>query len=103
MKLKARTIKRLQKYVAYKNKKRGFDKETISQSLLLLAEEVGELIKACRRKCDIGVGKHSQEKHIGEELADVVYMVFSAGERLGLDIEKEFLKKDKDIDERMKL
>lgn len=32
MKLRTGTIKELQKYVAYKNKQRGFDKETISQA-----------------------------------------------------------------------
>lgn len=102
MKLKAGIIKELQKYIAYKDKERGFSNETVAQRLLLLTEEVGELIKSCREKIGIGVGKYSNERHIGEELADVIYMAFSTGEQLGLDIEKEFIKKDRNIDKRMK-
>lgn len=103
MKLKTGTIKQLQEYISYKDGKRGFGDETVAQRLLLLTEEVGELVKACRKKIGIGVGKYSNERHIGEELADVIYMIFSTGDRLGLDIEKEFLKKDEDIDKRMKI
>lgn len=38
-------IKHLQEYVTIKVKERGFEDESLHESLLLLTEEVGELIK----------------------------------------------------------
>lgn len=100
--IKKGTIKHLQKYIAYKIEKRGFSDETVHERLLLLTEEVGELVKACRKitgmNCDT---KRKITVNVGEEITDVINMVFAVGIKLGLDIESEFLKKEKIIDQRL--
>ena len=99
--IKKGTIKHLQEYVAYKIEKRGFKDETIHERLLLLVEEVGELVNACRKitgmNCDVN---RKIKVNVGEEITDVINMVFAVGIELGLDIESEFLKKEKIIDKR---
>ncbi len=71
MDLQPGTIKHLQEYVAAKMKERGFDDETLHERLLLLAEEVGEVIKACRKASGMNTdqAKASQYKqyNIGED------------------------------------
>lgn len=100
--LKKGTIKNLQEYVAHKIEKRGFEDETVHERLLLLMEEVGELTRACRKitgmNCDVN---RKITVNVGEEIADVINMIFAVGIELGLDIEKEFLKKEKIIDTRV--
>lgn len=100
--LKKDTIKHLQKYIAYKIEKRGFKDETVHERLLLLVEEVGELVKASRKvtgmNCDVN---RKTKVNAGEEITDVINMVFAVGIELGLDIEKEYLKKEKIIDARV--
>lgn len=99
--IKKGTIKYLQKYIATKIEQRGFKDENIHERLLLLVEEVGEFVKACRKltgmNCDVNK-KISTD--VGEEITDVINLVFAVGIELGLDIENEFLKKEKIIDQR---
>ena len=100
--LKNGTIKHLQKYIAHKIEKRGFKDETIHERLLLLVEEVGELVKASRKitgmNCDVN---RKTNVNVGEEITDVINMVFAVGIQLGLDIEDEYLKKEKIVDARL--
>lgn len=94
-------IKHLQKYIEHKIERRGFNDESVHERLVLLMEEVGELAKACRTI----TGMHCNEGRAinadtGEEVVDVINMVFAVAIALGLDVEKEFIKKDKIIDTR---
>lgn len=99
--LKKGTISHLQEYIAEKLKERGFDDETLQERLLLLTEEVGELINACRKKSGMNVDQNREITNLtGEEIADIINMVFSVGIRLGLNIEKEFLLKEERVDKR---
>jgi NTP pyrophosphatase (non-canonical NTP hydrolase) len=101
MELKAGTISHLQEYVAAKVKERGFEDETLQERLLLLAEELGELINACRKISGMNVDKAREIKNeTGEEITDVINLVFCVGIQLGLNLEEEFLKKEKIIDAR---
>jgi NTP pyrophosphatase (non-canonical NTP hydrolase) len=105
MELKKGTIKQLQKYIAQKIRERGFEDETLHERLLLLAEEVGELIHASRKLSGMNIDllreKISKSKEeVGEELVDVINMVFAVGTKLGIDIEKEFYKKEKIVNKR---
>jgi NTP pyrophosphatase (non-canonical NTP hydrolase) len=107
MKLKKGTIKHLQKYIAQKIKERGFEDETLHERLLLLAEEVGELIHASRKLSGMNIDlmreKISKSKgEVGEELVDIINMVFAVAAKLGIDVEKEFLKKEEIIDKKRK-
>lgn len=100
--MKKGTIHDLQTHIEKKAKQRGFEHETIQETLLLLTEEIGELTKACRKVNKIKSKRKVDKTHkIGEEIADVITMVFLVGSKLGINIEKEFIEKDKIIDERI--
>jgi len=91
----------LQDYVADKIISRGFEDETLHERLLLLTEELGELVKACRKISGMNVDQGKEAVHkAGEEVADVINLVFAVGIKLGLDIEKEFIEKNKIVDQR---
>src|SRR3990167_1070374 len=101
-KLKNGTIKHLQYFVAGKIKERGFKDETLQERLLLLTEELGELVNACRKITGMNVDQRREiTNKVGEEVVDVLNMVFAVGIELGLDIEKEFFEKDEKIDKRV--
>jgi len=101
MKLKPGTIKNLQEHIAHKIKERGFEDETLHERLLLLTEELGELVNACRKISGMHVDQNREITHTtGEEVADVINLVFAVGIKLGLDIEKEFIEKNIKVDKR---
>jgi len=101
IKLKEGTIRHLQEYIEQKLKERKFDDETLHERLLLLTEEVGELINACRKLTGMNVDEAREiTNQAGEELTDVINMIFSVGIKLGLDMEKEFRNKEERIDKR---
>jgi len=93
--MKKGNIKKLQLYVHGKIKERGFADETLQESLLLLIEEVGELVKACRHLTGMNVEENKKVRHeAGEEVADVINIIIAVGIKLGIDIEKEYLLKE---------
>jgi NTP pyrophosphatase (non-canonical NTP hydrolase) len=99
--LETGTVKQLQDYVTAKIKERGFEDENVHERLVLLMEEVGELAKACRKVSGMNIESNREiEFKVGEEIADVINMVFAVGIKLGIDIEKEFFKKEKKNDNR---
>jgi len=99
--LKKGTIRHLQKYIAQKCKEWNFEDETLHEKLLLLTEEVGELIHACRKISGMNLDtKRKTTAQVEEEMADVIMISFDVADKLGVDIEKEFFKKSKIIDER---
>jgi NTP pyrophosphatase (non-canonical NTP hydrolase) len=101
IKLKPGTIKELQRYIDAKIKERSFEKESLNARLLLLSEEFGEVIKSVRHLTGAKVKKDKKVKdNIGHELADVINLIFAVGIKLDLDIEKDFLEKEKIIDAR---
>lgn len=101
MDLPAKTIENLQTYVATQIKARGFEHESLQERLLLLTEEVGELVKACRKINGIKIDTNRPNTtNPAEELADVLNMVFAVAIELGVDLETEYGKKEKIIDER---
>lgn len=95
------TINQLQGYIAIKIKQRGFDDETLHERLLLLVEEVGELVRSCRKLAGMNVDpKRTIKSEAGEEITDIINMVFAVAIKLNLDVEAEFLKKEKVVDKR---
>lgn len=102
MELKPGTLAHLQEYCASKIEERGFKDETLHERLVMLVEEIGELAKACRKIS--GMYTDSDRTIInntGEEIAGVINMIFAVGIQLNLDIEKEFLEKNAQIDKRV--
>lgn len=101
--IKQGSISELQTYIGAKIKQRGFDDETLHERLILLMEEVGELAKACRKVSGMHVNTNSSnnQQTVGQEICDVINMVFAIGIELGIDIEKEFLAKEEKNDQRI--
>ena len=94
-------IKELQEYISSKIKDRGFDDETIHERLLLLVEEVGELVNATRKLRGMNVDeKRDIPNQVGEELADVLNVLFAVVDELNIDLANEFQKKEEKIDQR---
>jgi len=101
VKYKKGSLKQLQRYMDFKIKQWGFEDETLSQRLLLLTEELGELAHACRKLNGIKVDrKRELINEAGDEVADLFNLLFAVAIGLGLDIEKEVLKKHKKVDKR---
>jgi len=99
--LKEGTIRHLQEHIAGKIKSRGFEDESLHERLLLLVEEVGELVNACRKISGMNIDtKRENKANVGEELADCINMIFGVGIELGVDIEKEFIEKNAEVDKR---
>ena len=102
MELQEGTIKHLQEYIAHKVRERGFEDESLHERLLLLTEELGELVHACRKISGMNVDQNREiTDNVGEEVADVLNLIFAVGIKLGLDIEKEFIEKEKIVDQRV--
>ena len=102
MELQEGTIKHLQEYIAHKVRERGFEDESLHERLLLLTEELGELVHACRKISGMNVDQNREiTDKVGEEVADVLNLIFAVGIKLGLDIEKEFIEKEKIVDQRV--
>lgn len=94
-------MQKLIKYVKKFSAEKGFDKETLEQKVMLLAEEVGEIAKAARKYTNVPIGKHSKKRELGEEAADVLYVLVDICNTLGINLEDEFAKKMKKIRKRM--
>ena len=89
------TLADLQRYVAEMEVERGFAEQSTLQKCLLLGEEVGELFKAVRET--VGATPYDSEGYDPDaagELADVVIMVCSVANHLGIDLEDAFRAKE---------
>lgn len=89
------TLGDVQRYVVEMEDERGFAEQTTLQKCLLLGEEVGELFKAVRET--VGASPYDTEGYDPDaagELADVVIMVCSVANHLGIDLETAFRSKE---------
>lgn len=60
----------------------------------LLMEEVGELARIIARKYgEQSFKENEKEENLGEEMADVLFVLICLANQTGIDLEKEFLKK----------
>ena|ERR1700690_3052097 len=73
---------------------RGYYKETVSEVFTLLVEEVGELAKAIRKTNGQKVHADSKTHEVGEELADVFWLVIDLCNRLEVDLAQVFAAKE---------
>lgn len=88
-------IQDFQKYVSRVVKKRGFDKETISEIFMLFLEECGEMAKAARKSQGIKSDKKSKEYYLDHEIADVFFYLLDICNHYNMDLEKAFRDKEK--------
>jgi len=73
---------------------RGFDKETVAEVFMLFLEETGEFAKAARKVTGVAVDKNSKVHKLEEEAADVFWLLIDLCNRLNIDLEKAFAKKE---------
>jgi len=80
------TLKNLQNYIHRMIIQRGFEKETVDQTLILLMEELGELAKAVRKESGMKFSETTRRTELEEELADVQIVLLVLADKLGLDM-----------------
>ncbi len=96
------SLAELQAYVHHMVKKRGFDKETPKDVMLLMVEEVGELAKALRKYSGLKVDEKKSEKYtmVEEEIADVFIYLIDLANLLDASLFDVFLAKEKENEKR---
>lgn len=90
------TLHDIQTYVADMERERGFTKDALEAKCLLLAEEVGELMK-CIRKSHSTLGVDTNKVYDFDpagEIADIVIVLSAIANRLDVDIEQAFRTKE---------
>ena len=88
------TLAEVQAYIGATNTFRGHD-TSLQTCLLFLCEEVGELAKAARKSTGrrLDVAK-ADDMHADEEAADVLWVLASVCNNLGIDLEQALRAKD---------
>lgn len=85
----------VQKYIAEMEEERGFTSVTLLQTYLLLVEEVGELAKSIRKShTNMRTDSTRQYDEASHEIADVLMMLTSVANRLGVDMEQALREKE---------
>lgn len=90
------TIADMQQYVRDMVIERGFHEQSILQECLMLNEEVGELMK-CVRKSHANMRIDSNkvyELDAAGEIADILIVLTTIANKLGVDMEKAFREKE---------
>jgi len=92
------SLEQIQKYIQKVVIKRGFEKETTIDILLLMIEEFGELAKAIRKKVGLKIDSNKKEKYseIEQELADVFIYVLDLANSCNIDLFTAFNNKEKE-------
>lgn len=93
------SLQEVQNYIKNVIEIRGFHKQEIEKTMLLLIEEVGELAKAIRKDATnmkIDESKISNYSSIKEEVADVFIVLNSVCNKLNIDIFEALKNKEKE-------
>lgn len=83
------TLKEIQNYIKNVIEIRGFDKQPVEQTMLLLIEEVGELAKAIRKDATTMKSDKNKLEHydtIENEIADVFIVLTSVCNKLNINL-----------------
>lgn len=83
-----------QQYIAAMVRERGFDDETVSQKFMLLLEECGEFAKAARKQANLAQSVDAQTEELDDAAADVLAILFDICNRLNLNLEDAFIKRE---------
>lgn len=97
------SLEEVQTYIKEVIKLRGFSKQSIEQSMLLLTDEVGELAKAIRKeKTNISIDKTKINNYdtIESEVADVFIVLCSICNQLNINLFSAIKDKEKENIER---
>ena len=93
------TIIQVQEYIRKVIEIRGFSKQNIEKTMLLLTEEVGELAKAIRKdKTSMSIDKSKIKNYdtIESEVADVFIVLCSICNKLNIDLFSSLKEKEKE-------
>ena len=91
------TLTQVQEYVDMMVKIRGFDKESIQETVLLLLEEMGELAKAVRKsetKMSVDESRMNSYESVESEVADVFFVLTALCNRLNINLLNAFKEKE---------
>lgn len=77
----------LQTYVTGMEQARGFAHEDVTRKALLLAEEVGEALKAIRKLTGGSTDTDWRPSDLAEELADILIVVATIANRYTINLE----------------
>lgn len=88
------TTNDFQKYVAEMVRQRGFEGQPISETFMLFLEECGEFSKATRKSQNMKTDKNSENFNVADEAADVFIYLLSLCNKLGVNLEDAFRKKE---------
>jgi NTP pyrophosphatase (non-canonical NTP hydrolase) len=89
-----KTLPEYQKLISELIVERGFDEESVAEVFMLFLEEAGEFAKAARKHTGIKTDSNSDSFALEEEAADVFWLLIDLCNRLNIDLEKAFLKKE---------
>ncbi len=95
-----RPLRALQDYYATVANRRGYDRETAQDTMLLLTEELGELARAVRKYVGLVREGGYDQTDVGEEIADVQLYLVHLANVLGADIAKSVTRKERINSER---
>lgn len=84
----------LQSYVGKTSLERGFGGESAQDKFMLLVEEVGELAKAMRPLHDVKVADDSVLTDLEDEVADILMLLVSLSNKLGINLRQAVLAKE---------
>lgn len=96
------SLKELQEYAHQAVLKRGFDKESPRDIMLLMVEEVGELAKSLRKFIGLKTDAEKSEKYskVQEELADVLFYLLDLAGSCNIDLFQAFKEKEEKNNQR---
>ena len=92
MKTQSITLKEVQQQVDQWIKKYGVRYFSELTNMACLTEEVGELARAMARKYGDQSFKKGEKCNIGEEMADVLFVLVCLANQTGIDLTEEFRK-----------
>lgn len=94
-----KSLPAFQEYIRRMVRERGFDHESVRDTMLLMTEEVGELARAIR-KCE-GMDRHqSNDANVAHELADVMIYLTCIANLLKIDLASAIEEKERINQER---
>jgi NTP pyrophosphatase (non-canonical NTP hydrolase) len=88
-------LRALQLYYDLTAKRRGYDKESPQDTMLLLTEELGELARAVRRHVGLQRAGGYLDESVGEEVADVQLYLVHLANVLGTDLARAVTEKER--------
>ena len=98
------TITEAQKFVDNWINKHGVRYFNVLTNMAMLTEEVGEVARVIARTYgEQSFKKSDKGKDLGEEMADVLFVLICIANQTGIDLEKAFLKNIENKDKRDKL